>query len=95
MLCTLDFLNTHFVLPCGYVHVLGIFNNSNLAIIGIKPLYPDSVVLEGVYNLELFVTQKCVENTVCTSLPAYNHTYFYNLIEKKKDVKAVRFRECL
>ena len=39
------------------------------------------MVLEGVYNLELFVTQKCVENTICTSLPAYNHTYFkYRLL---------------
>ena len=31
--------------------------------------YPDSVVLEGVCDLELSITQKCVENTIFTSMP--------------------------
>ena len=39
--------------------------------------YPDSVVFEGVCNLELSITQKYIENTISTLCHAYSHAYFF------------------
>ena len=56
--------------------------------------YSDSVVLEGVCNLELSITQKCIENTVymyffatCITTPTFSNLF------GKMALKAVWLRE--